>query len=77
MTKIEQIRQEAASLSEDQLEAALEFIRHMKAEPFLYSAPPEVWESIERGRDQIKRGEGVTFAEAARRLERAVKREDK
>jgi len=77
MTKIEQISHEAASLSDDQLEATLEFIRTMKRKPYFYSAPVEALESIERGREQLARGEGVGFAEAARRFGHEAKRNDK
>ena len=77
MTKIEQISREVASLSDDQLEATLEFIRTMKRKPYFYSAPIGALESIERGREQISRGEGVGFAEAARRFGHEVERGDK
>lgn len=75
MTKIEQISREAAALSDYQLEAALEFIRNMKKEPFFYSAPPEALASIERGREQLARGEQIDLDELSRRLKRAASRD--
>jgi len=77
MTKVEQISREAEGLSDEQLNATLDFIRTMKRDPFFYSAPIEALESIERGREEIARGEGVGFAEAARRFGYEVKRGDK
>lgn len=77
MSKIEQISREVASLSEQQLEAALEFIRDLKREPFLHSAPPEAWESIARGREQASRGETIDLQELSRRLQRAAQRNDR
>lgn len=73
MTKIEQIAREAAALSEYQLEAALEFIRAMKSEPFYFSAPPEARASIERGFAEIGRGETVSLDEVERRLSAAAR----
>jgi|ABSP01.1.fsa_nt_gi hypothetical protein len=77
MTKIEQISQEAAALSDYQLEAALEFIRGMKQDPFFYAAPPEALASIERGREQLARGEQIELEELSRRLERAASRDNR
>lgn len=77
MTKIEQISHEAAALTDYQLEAALEFIRNMKKEPFFYTAPPEALASIERGREQLARGERVELSELSRRLEQAAGRDRK
>lgn len=68
MTKAEQIAREALGLSEYQLEATLDFIRSMKADPFYFSAPPDAIASIELGRQQLARGEGVSLEEAKRRL---------
>ena len=73
MTKVEHISREAAALSDDQLEAALEFIRSMKCDPFFYSAPPEALASIERGLEQIDRGEHIDLNALSRRLEVAAK----
>lgn len=73
MTKLEQISQEAAALTDYQLEAALDFIRSMKREPFFYSAPPEAIASIERGLEQIDNGDYISFEELSRRLDAATK----
>lgn len=73
MTKIEQISREVASLSDYQLEAALEFIRSMKREPLYYSAPPEALASIERGFAEMDRGETYDLDDVAQRLEAATK----
>ena len=73
MTKVEQISREAAALSDYQLEATLEFIRSMKREPFFYSAPPEALASIERGLEQLSRGETIELDELSRRLEAITK----
>ncbi len=73
MTKVEQISREAASLSDYQLEAALHFIRSMKSEPYIYSAPPEAIASIERGLEQLDGGAYIDFDELSRRLDAATK----
>lgn len=44
----------------------------MPKKPSLYSASPDVLASIQRGREQIARGETITFAEAARRPKKVV-----
>ena len=71
-TKLDQISREAAALSEYQLEAALEFIRAMKVDPYFYDAPAEAIASIERGREQVARGEGISLDELSQRLKRAA-----
>lgn len=72
MTKVEQISREAEALSDYQLEAALEFIRAMKCDPFFFDAPPEALASIERGREQLSRGETISLDELSQRLKRAA-----
>ena len=72
MTKIEQIAREAQALSDFQQEAALEFIRAMKREPFFYSAPPEARVSVARGLGEIDRDETIGFDEAECRLSAAA-----
>jgi hypothetical protein len=68
MTKIEQLAAVAAQLSEDQIDALLTFACAMKHEPFFDKAPPEALASLERGLQQVARGETVSLDELAQRL---------
>jgi predicted transcriptional regulator len=73
MTKTEQLTAVAARLTEEQVEALLSFARSMADEPFYSKAPPEALASIERGLEQIARGEAVSLDELGRRLKAAAK----
>jgi predicted transcriptional regulator len=57
--KTEQIVREAASLTDEQQAAALDFIQAMKREPFYYSAPPEAVAALDKGLAEIAAGETV------------------
>jgi hypothetical protein len=59
MTRTEQIVREAASLSEDQQEAALDFIRALKRVPYFYSVPPEAVAALDRGLAEIEAGQTI------------------
>jgi hypothetical protein len=73
MTKTEQLAVVAGRLSEDQIDALLSFAQSMADEPFYEKAPPEALASLERGLEQIARGETVSLDELSKRLEAAAK----
>jgi hypothetical protein len=73
MTKTEQLTVVAGRLSEDQIDALLSFAQSMADEPFYEEAPPEALASLERGLEQIARGETVSLDELSKRLEAAAK----
>lgn len=74
MTKSEQLTAVAERLTEEQLEALLSFAESMAEEQSYYaSASPEALASLERGLEQIARGETVSLDEVARRLKAAAK----
>ena len=66
MTKAEQLTAVAERLSEEQIEALLSFARSMAEEPFYEKAPPEALASLERGLEQIARGETVSLDELSK-----------
>jgi hypothetical protein len=73
MTKAEQLAAVAKRLSEEQIDTLLDLAQSMADGPFYDKAPPEALKSLDRGLEQIARGETVSLDELARRLERAVK----
>ena len=73
MTKTEQLTAVAARLSEEQVDALLSFAQAMADEPFYEKAPPEALASLERGLEQIARGETVSLDELSHRLADAAK----
>jgi hypothetical protein len=73
MTKTEQLTAVAAQLSEEQVEALLSFAQSMAGEPFFENAPPEALASLERGLEQIARGETMSLDALSKRLEAAAK----
>ena len=73
MTKGEQLSAVAERLSEEQVDALLSLAQSMVDEPFYDKAPPEALASIERGLEQIARGETVSLDELSKRLEAAAK----
>ena len=73
MTKTEQLTVVAGRLSEEQVDALLTFARSMADEPFYEKAPPEALASLERGLEQIARGETVSLDELSKRLAAAAK----
>ena len=74
MTKTEQLTVVAAQLSEEQIDALLFFAKSMADEPYYATAPQEALASLERGLDQLDRGETASLDELAKRLEAASKR---
>jgi predicted transcriptional regulator len=73
MTKAEQLTAVAERLSEEQVDALLSLAQSMVDEPFYDKAPPEALASIERGLEQIARGETISLDELSKRLEAAAK----
>ena len=73
MTKTEQLTAVASQLSEEQVEALLSFAQSMAGEPFFENAPTEARASIERGLEQIARGETMSLDALSKRLEAAAK----
>lgn len=64
MTKAEQLTAVANQLSDEQVEALLSFARSMADRTSFYEeAPPEALASLERGLDQLRRGERVSLDE--------------
>jgi predicted transcriptional regulator len=73
MSKTEQLAAVAERLSEEQVDALLSLAHSMVDEPFYDKAPPEALASLERGLEQIARGETVSLDELSKRLEAAAK----
>jgi len=73
MSKTEQLAAVAERLSEEQVDALLSLAHSMVDEPFYDKASPEALASLERGLEQIARGETVSLDELSRRLEAAAK----
>jgi hypothetical protein len=73
MTKTEQLTAVAERLTDEQIEALLDFAQSMTEEPFYERAPPEALASLDRGLDQLARGETVSLDELADRLKAATK----
>jgi hypothetical protein len=73
MTKTEQLTAVAEQHSDEQVDALLSFARSMADEPFYEKAPPEALASLERGLEQIDRGETMSLDELSKRLEAAAK----
>ena len=76
MTRIEKLQAAAADLSDDQFDALISLARSMTSKPFYDEAPPAVLRSIERGLEQVARGETVTLDELADRLAHAARASD-
>ena len=76
MSKTEQLAAVAERLSEEQVDALLSLAHSMVDEPFYDKAPPEALASLERGLEQIARGETVSPGrafQAARRSGQACR----
>jgi predicted transcriptional regulator len=73
MTKTERLTAIAERLSEDQIDSLIHFAQTMAEEPFYEKAPDEAHTSIERGLEQLARGETVTLDELSKRLKAAAK----
>ena len=73
MTKTEQLTAVAERLSEEQIDALLDFAQSMAGRPFYETAPPEALASLERGLAQIAAGEVVELGELDKRLKAAAK----
>lgn len=72
MTKTEQLTSVVERLSDEQIDALLDFAQSMAAEPFFDKAPPEALASLNRGLEQIARGEAVSLDELSKRLRAAA-----
>ena len=73
MTKIEELTSILAKLSDEQVEALLDWARSM-VEPTAYeTASPEALASIARGLEQSERGETLTLEELDARLDKLAK----
>jgi hypothetical protein len=73
MTKSEQLAAVAERLSEEQIDTLPALAQSMAGGPFHDQAPPEALASLERGLDQVARGEVISLDELSRRLELAAK----
>jgi hypothetical protein len=73
MTKTEQLTAVAERLTDEQFDALLDFAQSMTEEPFYEAAPPEALASLERGIEQLARGETVSLEELSDRLKAAAK----
>jgi hypothetical protein len=73
MTKTEQLTAVAEQLTDEQIDALLYFAQSMAGQPLYENAPPEALASLERGLEQIARGETVSLDELAERLKAAAK----
>jgi hypothetical protein len=74
MTKTEQLTAIAERLSDHQLDSLLHFAQSMADKPFYGTAPPEALASLERGLEQVARGQTLTLDDLSKRLELAAKR---
>ena len=70
---VELIAIEAEALTDDQRRAALHYIRSMRKEAVYETLPPEGRASIERGLEQLRNGETISFEEASIRLAKAAR----
>lgn len=72
MTKAQHLTVVAERLSDDQLDALIQFAEHMSEPPFLDTAPPDALASLERGLAQLANNESVSLAELTDRLQAAA-----
>jgi hypothetical protein len=68
MSKTEQLAAVAERLSEEQVDALLSLAHSMVDEPFYDKAPPEALASLERGLEQIARGNTISLDGLSTRL---------
>jgi hypothetical protein len=61
MTKTQQLAAVAQKLTDEQIDALLNFAQSMTEEPFYETAPSEALASLERGLEQLARGETVSL----------------
>ena len=73
MTKTEQLTAVAEHLSDEQIDALLYYAQSMADDPFYSKAPLEALASLDRGLEQIARGEMMSLEEADERLKTAAK----
>jgi hypothetical protein len=68
MSRIDRLQSVASELSEDQVDALIAFAESLVGESLYSLAGPEALASVERGLDQVSRGETVSLEELRRRL---------
>ena len=73
MTRTEQLAAVAERLTDEQVDALLDFAQSMTDEPLYERAPPEALASLERGLEQLARRETVSLEELGDRLKAAAK----
>jgi hypothetical protein len=73
MTKTEQLAAVAEKLTNEQVDALLDFAQSMAGEPFYEHAPPDALASLDRGLEQLARGEAVSLDQLVARLQGAAK----
>jgi hypothetical protein len=73
MTKTEQLTAVAEHLTEEQIDALLYYAQSMAGQTLYDNASPEALASLERGLEQLARGETVSLDELAKRLNAAAK----
>jgi hypothetical protein len=73
MSRTERLTAVVERLTNEQIEALLDFAQSMADEPFYERAPPAALASLDRGLEQLARGESVGLDELADRLKAAAK----
>ena len=63
MTKMEQLSQTAAALSDEHIDGMIAYAAYLAGQPLYYAAPPEVLASIDRGLAQHARGDTTVVGE--------------
>ena len=74
MDRTDELTRAAAQLTDEQLASLTDLARAMKERPFYETAPPEALASLQRGLEQLDRGETVTLDELDARFHAAVQR---
>ena len=78
MTKMEQLTQTAAGLSEEQIDGLIEYADYLAGQPRYYTIPPDVLASIDRGLAQYANGDtnpaSTVFDRLQTKIDAAAKR---
>ena len=72
MTKMEQLTQAAAALSNEHIDGLIAYAVYLASQPLYYEAPPEVLASIDRGLAQHARGNTVPATTVFDRLQAKI-----